>query len=61
MSLRSCAGRLDVPPKEDESPRLQFSEEAGGLGVELGTRNADEQELTRIARWHKCVNTQPRC
>ena len=60
MSLRSCAGVLILRPKRMNPPGCSFRKRSAVLGVELKTWNADEQELTRITRWHKCVNTQLR-
>ena len=43
---------LNVASEENEAARLDLAEEAGGFGIEFGAGDADEQELTRIVRWH---------
>jgi len=50
--LAELRGGLNVASEENEAARLDLAEEAGGFGIEFGAGDADEQELTRIVRWH---------
>ena len=50
--LAELLGGLNVASEENEAARLDLAEEAGGFGIEFGAGDADEQELTRIVRWH---------
>ncbi len=50
--LAELLGGLNIAPEENEAARLNLAEEAGGFGIEFGAGDADEQELTRIVRWH---------
>ena len=50
--LAQLRGRFDISSKKNKSPRLDVAEESGGFRIEFGSRNTDEQKLTRIVRWH---------
>jgi len=44
--------RFDVPSKENESPRLDSSDEVSIGGIYLGAGNAKEQKLTMRGAFH---------